>query len=66
MSKKHPTKPDPRSVTHSADPAHAPGKRHIARDFGAAAMHTIERQQHQQRTQGGVASIHNRRTERGR
>lgn len=66
MSKRQPTRPNPRQATLSADPAHAPGKRHIARDFGSAAIHTIDRHQQQQRTHGGAPSIRNRRTERGR
>jgi hypothetical protein len=66
MSKRPPKRPHPRSTTLSTDPAHAPGKRHIARDFGSAAIHTIDRHQQQQRTHGGAQSIRNRRTERGR
>ncbi|MDO8361971.1 MAG: hypothetical protein Q7V88_03675 [Actinomycetota bacterium] len=66
MNKRQPTKPLRQPARPDADPAHAPGKHHIARETGSAGVHAIERQQQRQRMPGGAASVHNHRTDRGR
>ena len=63
MSKQHPI-PSPRQRPSVSDPAHAPGKQHITRDHGSAAIHTIDRRQQQQRLRS-APSVHSRQTERG-
>jgi hypothetical protein len=66
MTKHQHPKPGPRPMAQGLDPAHAPGKQHLAREHAAPGSGVIDQRQMRQRAAGRGAQTHDRRQERGR